>query len=113
LPSSFCSTVKAAFGRFYFWFLLFGHNYLMPKDKDLEHVMQDLIVDICEVMYTRGYRAVPIGALMRLIGVNAETAAQHDNELFQLDEEFEQLIKQKKPARRGRRVTVPPNVTLH
>ena len=85
----------------------------MLKDKDLEHAVQDLIVDICEVMYTRGYRAVPIGALMRLIGVNVETAEQHDNELFQLDEEFEQLIKQKKPAKKSRRVAVPPNVTLH
>jgi hypothetical protein len=85
----------------------------MLKDKDLEHAMQDLIVDICEIMYTRGYREVPIGALMRLIGVNAEHAAKHDNELFQLDEEFEQLINQKKPPRRGRRVTAPPNVTLH
>jgi hypothetical protein len=44
----------------------------MLKDKELEQVMQDLIVDICEIMYTRGYREVPIGALMRLIGVNAE-----------------------------------------
>ena len=85
----------------------------MLKDKELEQVMQDLIVDICEIMYTRGYREVPIGALMRLIGVNAENAAKHDNELFQLDEEFEQLINQKKPPQRGRRVTVPPNVTLH
>jgi hypothetical protein len=85
----------------------------MLKDKDLEQAMQDLIVDICEIMYTRGYREVPIGALMRLIGVNAENAAKHDNELFQLDEEFEQLINQKKPPRRGRRVTAPPNVTLH
>ena len=85
----------------------------MLNDKDLENAMQDLIVDICELMYTRGYRAVPIGALMRLIGVNDETAAQHDHELFQLDDEFEQLINQKKPARKGRRVTVPPNVTLH
>jgi hypothetical protein len=85
----------------------------MPKDKELEQVMQDLIVDICEIMYTRGYREVPIGALMRLIGVNTEHAAKHDNELFQLDAEFEQLINQKKSPRRARPVTVPSGVTLH
>jgi hypothetical protein len=50
---------------------------------------------------------------MRLIGVNAEHAAKHDNELFQLDAEFEQLINQKKSPRRARPVTVPSGVTLH
>jgi hypothetical protein len=103
---------KAAFGRFYFWFLAQRHNYLMPKDNELEQAVQDLIIDICEVMYARGYRTVPVGAIMRLIGVNAENASLHDQELFQLDEEFAQLIDHK-PPRRVRPVTVPSGVTLH
>jgi hypothetical protein len=84
----------------------------MPKDNELEQAVQDLIIDICEVMYARGYRSVPVGAIMRLIGVNAENASLHDQELFQLDEEFAQLIDHKQP-RRARRVTVPSGVTLH
>lgn len=86
---------------------------MMQPNKDLEQSLQDLIVDICEVMYSRGYRAVPVGAIMRLIGVSPETAAQHDHELYELNEEFEQLIKKKKPSQKSRRVSAPTNVTLH
>ena len=85
----------------------------MPKDDELEQAVQDLIIDICAVMYARGYRSVPVGAIMRLIGVNPENASLHDQEIFQLDEDFAQLIENKKPKRRGHRVTTPPNVTLH
>jgi hypothetical protein len=85
----------------------------MPTDKHLEQTLQDLIVDICEIMYSRGYRAVPVGAIMRLIGVNDETAAQHDNELYELGEEFEQLVKKKKPSQKLRHVSAPLNATLH
>lgn len=85
----------------------------MPNDKDLEQSVQDLIVDICEIMYMRGYRAVPVGAIMRLIGVSDEVAAQHDRELYELGEEFEQLIKKKKPSKKSRSLSAPHNVTLH
>jgi hypothetical protein len=85
----------------------------MPTQNTFEDTLQDLIIDICAVMYDRGYRSVPVGAIMRLIGVSEEKAAQHDQEIFQLDDEFSQLIEKKKPKRRGHRVTVPPDVTLH
>lgn len=85
----------------------------MSNENTLEDTLQDLIVDICEVMYARGYQSVPVGAIMRLIGVCPEKAAQHDQEIFQLDDDFAQLIDKKKPKRRGHRVAAPPNVTLH
>lgn len=85
----------------------------MPNENTLEDTMQDLIIDICEVMYARGYRSVPVGAIMRLIGVSPEKASEHDQEIFQLDDDFAQLIEKKQPKRRGRRVHTPPNVTLH
>lgn len=85
----------------------------MPNQNTFEDTLQDLIVDICAVMYDRGYRSVPVGAIMRLIGVSEEKAAQHDQEIFQLDDDFAQLIEKKKPKRRGHRVAAPSNVTLH
>jgi hypothetical protein len=85
----------------------------MPSDKHLEQTLQDLIVDICEIMYSRGYRSVPVGAIMRLIGVNAETAAQHDHEMYELGEEFEQLVSKKRPSKKSRPLSAPPNITLH
>lgn len=85
----------------------------MPNQNTFEDTLQDLIVDICAVMYDRGYRTVPVGAIMRLIGVSEDKAVQHDQEIFHLDDEFAQLIEKKRPQRRGHRFTAPPDVTLH
>ena len=80
----------------------------------LEEELQELIVDLCEILYQRGYRAVPIGAIMRLIGVNDEKAVEHDRELFQLDSEFEHLVQTKHTRRKSLAATVPPlGTTLH
>ena len=83
------------------------------KDDKLEESVNELIIDICEVLYDHGYRTVPIGAVMRLIGVDAAKAASHDDELFRLDEEFEALIREKKPKIPEAPIEVPPGVTFH
>jgi len=49
---------------------------------------------------------------MRLIGVNNESAAQHDNELFKLDEDFEDLVKSKKPQP-PIEIKIPPGAMIH
>lgn len=64
----------------------------MPKPDPLEQAVQDFILDVCEVMYRRGFDSAPIGAIMRLIGVPESTAEKHDNEHFVLDEDFEKTI---------------------
>ncbi len=82
----------------------------MLDDDQLEQTVRDLIIDLCEVLYQRGYREVPIGAMMRLVGVGDESASKHDNEYFALDEEFTAAIEAKK-------ITMPEpapvGVTLH
>ena len=83
------------------------------KDDKLEESVNELIIDICEVLYDHGYRTVPIGAVMRLIGVDATKAAEHDDELFRLDEEFEALIKDKKPKIPEAPIVIPPGATIH
>lgn len=81
----------------------------MSEDDQLEESIRDLIVDVCEVLYRRGYTAVPVGAVMRLVGVELEKSRSHDNEFFQLDEDFQELIEQ-----RNTLLTPPPDgVTLH
>jgi len=82
------------------------------KDDALEQSVTDLIVDVCEVLYNHGYRTASIGAIMRLIGVNNESAAQHDNELFKLDEDFEDLVKSKKPQP-PIEIKIPPGAMIH
>jgi hypothetical protein len=85
----------------------------MKDENDLEEAVHDLIVDVCEVLYEHGYRTVPIGAIMRLIGVDNKAAASHDQELFKLDDEFEQLIKKKEPKISTADIKVPRGATLH
>ena len=64
----------------------------MLDDSQFEQAVQDLIVDICAVMYRRGYESVCIGHLMRLVGVPEERAHKHDQEHFVLDDAFRVMM---------------------
>ena len=81
------------------------------SDKDpLEQAVQDFILDVCEVMYRRGYDQAPIGAIMRLVGVPESTAREHDNEHFVLDENFKRMLQfRQTPTSRQ----PPQGITLH
>jgi hypothetical protein len=88
----------------------------MLDTSTLEEKVQDLIVDICKTLYQHGFREVPVGAIMRLIGVENTTANQHDEEYFQLDNDFEALLKEnEKQAEYQRSVQAvpPPGTTFH
>ena len=82
----------------------------MLHDEQFEEAVQDLIVDICEVMHRRGYEAVSVGAMMRLVGVSEERARPHDAEFFALDAEFQAMLDARKnpPPKK-----TPAGVTLH
>ena len=88
----------------------------MLDDKQLEDAMRDLILEVCEVMYARGYSEVSVGAMMRLIGVSDEKARAHDQDYFALDEEFVQQMEKKnrnKKTTRKPSTRAPAGVTLH
>jgi hypothetical protein len=88
----------------------------MLDTSQLEDKVQNLIVDICKALYFYGFREIPVGAIMRLIGVENETATQHDEEYFRLDAEFEALLQQEEIAEYEKTleaVTPPPGTTLH
>jgi hypothetical protein len=82
----------------------------MPEQDPLEQAVQDFILDVCEVMYRRGYDSAPIGAIMRLVGVPESAAKRHDNEHFMLDENFERMIQERQQPVPRR---VPAGATLH
>ena len=83
-------------------------SMLELDDDKLEKSVRDIIIDICEVMYKRGYDAVPIGAMMRLVGVESERAEKHDNEYLALDTEFQVMLESRDlPAH------APKDATLH
>lgn len=72
--------------------------------------VRELILDVCEVLHNHGYQEVSIGAIMRLIGIDAGTASAHDDSGFALDETFEEILR----LRHGTDGTVfVSNKTLH
>jgi hypothetical protein len=88
----------------------------MLDTSTLEEKVQDLIVDICKALYQHGFREVPVGAIMRLIGVENTTANQHDEEYFQLDKEFEALLEENEKQaeyQRAAQAVPPPGTTFH
>ena len=94
-----------------------GLNNTMLDDDTLEAEVRDLLMDICEVMASRNYEVVSVGALMRLVGVGEERAREHDAEYFALDEEFQGMLAQRELDRENKNKKAPrqsaDGVTLH
>lgn len=82
----------------------------MLETQDLENEVRDLIVEVCTVLYRRGYRTVSVGAMMRLVGVDSAAAAQHDLEYFELGDEFQNLAAGSGVPDSAR---IPPDATVH
>lgn len=83
------------------------------QTENLEEEIYELIVDLCSVLYQYGYRTVPMGAMMRIIGVEEEEAMLHDNELFELDVSFEEIMEQRQAENTDQSMYRPPDATLH
>jgi hypothetical protein len=83
----------------------------MSDSKELEETVRDIIVGVCGVLYKHGFQTVSLGAVMRLVGVEQEIAAQHDEEQFVLDDDFRNLWAQLDFDQQG--TQVPPGTTLH
>ncbi len=92
----------------------------MLEDKELEKAVHDLIMDICEIMYHRGYDKVCIGHMMRLVGVAEDRARAHDEEYFALDQDFKVMLDYRSSKAKNTKNTnkntprqTPDGVTLH
>jgi predicted transcriptional regulator len=83
----------------------------MLDDKQLEKAIHDLILDICELMYDRGYDQVPVDAIMRLVGVDAGKASEHTGEYFALDQDFQKLLEQRRAPPVPEKT--PSDATIH
>ena len=73
------------------------------------------MIDVCAVMYRNGYRLVSVGAMMRLLGIDEEAAARHDDEMFELGAEFEELMRLRESDSKQEPIEscTPAGVTLH
>ncbi len=73
-----------------------------------------LVVAICATMYDNGVRVIPIGGLMRLLGVPKEKAEQHDDKAFELGDNFYQQIEEMGFERiEEASLSLPNKKTLH
>jgi hypothetical protein len=52
-----------------------------------EHI-KSVMLDVMGVLYGNGITLVHMGAMMRLLGVPDSKAAEHDDEMIELDEKF-------------------------
>ena len=78
----------------------------MTED-DLDIKIKNLMFDLMLVLYSHGIKEVNIGGLMRVLGVEHEVAAEHDDESVELTKEFAKYVEEARDTKR------PDNETLH
>ena len=59
---------------------------MLEPDEYLHERIQSVMLEVMGVLYGNNITLVHMGAMMRLLGVPDAKAAQHDNEMLELDE---------------------------
>ena len=79
----------------------------MTEDDNLDLKVKNLMFDLMLVLYSYGITEVNVGAMMRVLGVESEVAAEHDDEAVELTDNFAKYVKEARETKR------PDNETLH
>lgn len=82
----------------------------MLDQDQLQKRIKEIMVEIMIVLYEHGIKEAHMGAMMRLLGVDDESAAKHDDESVVLDEKFGEMI-----TKLNKTVppTIPSGTTFH
>ena len=75
----------------------------MLDEDQLQKRIKAIMMDLMIVLYDHGIKEAHMGAMMRLLGVDDEKAARHDDESVVLDEKFGEMITKLNTQ-------VPPNI---
>ena len=75
----------------------------MLDEDQLQKRIKAIMMDLMIVLYDHGIKEAHMGAMMRLLGVDDESAAKHDDESVVLDENFGEMITKLNKQ-------VPPNI---
>jgi hypothetical protein len=67
-------------------------NTMLDSDEILHERIQTIMLEVMGVLYDNNITMVHMGAMMRLLGVPDHKAAEHDNELIELDEKFGTML---------------------
>ena len=63
----------------------------MQETDPLYEYLRTVMLEFMAVLYANGQRHLHVGAMMRLIGVDEERAALHDDDRIDIDESFAEL----------------------
>ncbi len=63
----------------------------MQETDPLYEYVRTVMLEVMAVLYANGQRHLHVGAMMRLIGVDEERAALHDDDRIDIDESFAEL----------------------
>ena len=63
----------------------------MQETDPLYEYVRTVMLEVMAVLYANGHRQLHVGAMMRLIGVDEERAAMHDDDRIDIDESFAEL----------------------
>lgn len=75
-------------------------------DPQLDQQIRLTIMRVMALLYQQGIHQVHMGGLMRVLGVSNQQAAEHDDEVVILDENFANYVTQITAPR-------PPDQSLH
>ena len=73
----------------------------MLDDEQIEAKVRVLMYELMMVLYRHGITEVHVGGLMRVLGVNEDSASIHDNEMVILDDKFAKYIEEITETRSG------------
>jgi len=85
-------------------------NTMLEPDEYLHERIQTVMLEVMGVLYGNNITLVHMGAMMRLLGVPDAKAAEHDNEMLELDEKFGTMLVE---LNKSQPKQVPEDATIH
>ena len=85
-------------------------NTMLEPDEYLHERIQSVMLEVMGVLYGNNITMVHMGAMMRLLGVPDAKAAEHDNEMLELDEKFGAMLQE---LNKSTPKQVPRDATIH
>jgi hypothetical protein len=83
---------------------------MLEPDEYLHERIQTVMLEVMGVLYGNNITLVHMGAMMRLLGVPDVKAAEHDNEMLELDENFGTMLME---LNKDIPKEVPKDTTIH
>ena len=82
----------------------------MQDPEQYKDKIHETMINLMAVLYDIGIRKIHTGAIMRLLGVENETAAEYDDSFIELDERFPVIFSQ---VNNTEPTPPPPGSTFH